>query len=151
MTPKARRTATTILGLAVGMAAVSACSVAKTGQPQSGGPVTSSARPESSRTTSPPADSSSSPTSERSFSPASIAIGSKVSRGSVIELEVKAPPRTRFRIGQDMTLSVDCRATAKDNADPVSYHVVCPVQTPKGQLIATISYGDFDYTFMKVL
>ena len=151
MTPKASRVATTVLALTVLVAAVSGCSVSKTEQPHSGGPITASARHESSTTTSPPVDPSSSPTSERSFSPASIAIGSKVNRGSEIELEVKAPPRTRFRIGQDMTLSVDCHATAMDNADPVSYHVVCPVQTPKGQLIATISYGDFDYTFMKVL
>jgi hypothetical protein len=33
----------------------------------------------------------------------------------------------------------------------MTYRVVCPTAEPGSGLIATIAYGDFDYTFVKPL
>lgn len=143
MSRKATWSTRRLVTLALAAVTVAACTTAATGRGD--GHV-------SRATTAPPRPStSSSPTSERSFSPDSIAIRSKANRGSELVLEVTAPPQTTFRIGQDLTYSIDCRVIGRDDGDPVTYRVVCPRQSPDGRLIATISYGDFGYTFSKAL
>jgi hypothetical protein len=47
--------------------------------------------------------------------------------------------------------SVACQASVLDRAEPSAYQVVCPAGGPGSQLISTITFGDFDYTFLQPL
>ncbi|HEV7148061.1 MAG TPA: hypothetical protein VGN48_13795 [Pedococcus sp.] len=91
------------------------------------------------------------PSTSPEFTPASITITSKLARPDEVVLRVKAPRHTSFRIGQNLTASVPCGSAPIVVADPVTYGVVCPAGGAGAQLVATIAYRDFDYTFMKVL
>jgi hypothetical protein len=89
-------------------------------------------------------------TKEPEFSPQSIRILKKGKRGHELVLTVSAPQDTRFAIGQDYT-DAACTAVAVKPGTPSTYQVVCP-PAPKGsQLVATISYGDWEYSFKKAL
>ena len=89
-------------------------------------------------------------TKEPEFSPESIRITKKGKRGPERVFTVVAPQDTRFAIGKDYT-GAPCTADVTESGTPSTYQVVCP-PAPKGsQLVATISYGDWEYSFKKAL
>ena len=65
-------------------------------------------------------------------------------------LTVVAPPNTRFAIGKDY-VGAACTADVTKRDAPSTYRVVCPEAPDGSELVATITYGDFDYSFMKAL
>jgi hypothetical protein len=98
-----------------------------------------------------PATGRTSARAEPSFSPESIEIVAKGTHGQERVLTVTAPANTRFAIGIPMSLSLQCATTVLTPGDPTSYRVVCPPAPAGSQLLATISYGAFDYGFAKSL
>ncbi|QGN59032.1 hypothetical protein [Nostocoides sp. HKS02] len=127
------------LALCAGLATLAGCATA--------GSVAHASMSAAPTTLSTPSSTTTSPT----LGPESITIVSRRSLGGNRVLRVTAPADTRFRIGPTMELAVPCPATVEKAGDPTAYRVVCPASPHGSQLIATISLGDFEYSFFKSL
>jgi hypothetical protein len=65
-------------------------------------------------------------------------------------LTVVAPPDTRVGLGKEYQ-GVACTADVLTPGAIPTYEVTCPPSGVGDELVATISYGEWDYTFMKAL
>lgn len=83
--------------------------------------------------------------------PQSIAIVDRSMVGGDLVLRVMAPADTRFGIGPTVELAAAYPATVEKQGDPTAYRVVCPAAPRGSQLVATVTLGDFDYSFSKPL
>lgn len=139
--------------LALMIALLSACS-ANSAKPALTGPSTGTGNgsaPVSAPTDAGTAGTDATPDAEPTFSPSSVWVVAHEVNGDQVRLQVIAPVHTRFQLGRDLSTALPCRATGESLRGPVSYFVVCPKAPDGSALMATISYGDFKYTFMKAL